>query len=60
MFCLGGCINYLEETANKYLSQNQKTYPIFICVNCKRYYIKLQDIALFEVEYTNQKWNIKL
>lgn len=57
---IGSCINYLEETVNKIESNNSQTYSIFICANCKRYYIKLQDVVLFEVEYTNHKWNIKL
>ena len=60
MFCQGGCINYLEETANKYISQSNKIYPIYICANCKRYYIKVLDIALYEVELDENKWFVKV
>jgi hypothetical protein len=60
MFCLSGCINYLEETVNKYTSENGKIYPIYICANCKRYYIKVSDIALFEVEHDSNRWFMKV
>jgi hypothetical protein len=49
------CANYLIETVNKF-----DKYKVYICENCKRYYIKNFDmICEVEYNYKNKNWERK-
>lgn len=44
------CKRYLSETVNKMVTKSGITYKVFICVDCKKYYIKRFD-NIIEVEH---------
>lgn len=56
--CIGNCSNYLEPTANIYITETGLKYKIYIYSNCKRYWIK-RFFYLHEVKFDhiNQIWN---
>lgn len=54
MLC--NCITNIVETENKF--EIDATYQVYMCENCKRYYIK-RFMYLIEIEYNRIKstWN---
>lgn len=53
-FNIDSCKRNLEETSN-YMDGYGCVY---ICANCKRYYVKLKT-QIVEVEFANNEWKIK-
>ena len=52
------CENYLSKTDNVIVSDTAIKYHVYICQECKRYYIK-RFCWLLEVKFDvkNQEWN---
>ena len=52
------CNLCLEQTANRYVTNNNLLYTIFICADCKRYWIK-RFFFLHEVKFDQdtQTWS---
>jgi len=47
------CKRNLEETDNIYTTDTDIKYKVFICVNCKRYYINRLNVVWYEVKPVN-------
>ena len=51
------CLNYLIETANKMTTNTGITYKVFICENCKKYYIKrFKNYLGVKFDHDKQCW----